>query len=94
MPIPTPKKGENKKKFVSRCVKKVMKVDNMPKDQAAAICYTKWEKGDVSTRKLFERINRIIGEEEDMYLSKKQKKLPDKLKKKIIAKKKKTKDSG
>jgi hypothetical protein len=92
MPIPTPKKKESKKKYISRCTK-FLESEGKPKDQAAAICYTKWEKGDVSIRKLFERINRIIGEEE--HLTKKQKKLPEKLKKKIIAsKKKKTKDSG
>jgi hypothetical protein len=90
MPIPTPKKKENKKKFVSRCIK-FLKSEGRPKDQAAAICYTKWEKGDVSIQKLFERINRIIGEEEDKHLTKKQKKLPEKLKKKIIASKKKKK---
>jgi hypothetical protein len=89
MPIPTPKKKENKKKYISRCIK-FLKSEGRPKDQAAAICYTKWEKGDVSIQKLFERIDRIIGEEEH-YLTKKQKKLPEKLKKKIIASKKKGK---
>jgi len=60
--IPTPKGKENKKKFISRCIK-FLKSEGKPKDQAAAICYTKWEKGNVKTRKLFERIDRIIGEE-------------------------------
>ena len=39
---------------------------------------------------LLNRIDLLIGEEEDKYLSKKQKKLPEKLKKKIIASNKKS----
>lgn len=89
MPIPEPKKGEKKNAFVTRCAE-FLKKEGKPKDQAYAICYTKWEKGKVSTRKLFERIDRIIGEsDEDKYLKGKQKNLPDGLKKKIIASKKK-----
>lgn len=91
MPIPEPKKGEKKSTFVTRCAE-FLKKEGKPKDQAYAICYTKWEKGNVSTRKLFERIDRIIGEEEDKYLTKKQKTLPDHLKKLIIASKKKKKN--
>ena len=91
MAIPEPKKKESKKKYIKRCTE-VMKSLGRPKDQAETLCRTRWEKGDVSTRKLFERIDRIVGEEEDKYLTKKQKKLPEKLKKKIIASKKKKGD--
>jgi hypothetical protein len=43
MPIPTPKKGENQKAFVSRCMStKAMIQEFSDKKQRAAVCYQKW----------------------------------------------------
>jgi hypothetical protein len=42
MPIPSRRKGEEKGKFISRCISDVSKKDpNRPKDQIIAICNTK-----------------------------------------------------
>jgi hypothetical protein len=47
--MPTPNKGEKQSEYVSRCVEFVMKngeaTDNK---QAAAICYSKWQKSKAS----------------------------------------------
>ena len=47
--MPEPGENEEKKEFISRCIKKVME-DGTTDDekQAAAICYSKWEKGEKS----------------------------------------------
>jgi hypothetical protein len=62
MAVPEPKKNESEKKYIKRCTATLVKLGR-PKDHASAVCRTKWEKGDVSTRKLFERIDRIVGED-------------------------------
>jgi len=55
MPIPKPRKGEDKNKFVSRCVKFLM--DENPKrdqKQAVAICFQRWKdrtKEDINMEK-------------------------------------------
>ena len=42
MPIPTPGKEESKEDFISRCI--ASEIDaGVEKDQAAAICYQKWD---------------------------------------------------
>lgn len=41
MPIPNPKPNEKKNDFISRCFSKIK--DEYPKDQALAICYSRWE---------------------------------------------------
>jgi len=40
MPIPTVKKNEKEKDFISRCMKAIG--DEYPQKQALAICYSKW----------------------------------------------------
>lgn len=43
MPIPSPKAGESKDNFVSRCISALAKADpNMPNEQRIAICFSKW----------------------------------------------------
>jgi len=43
MPIPTPKKGEKKKDFHSRCMgSSVMKSEYPDMKQRNAICFSKW----------------------------------------------------
>lgn len=43
MPIPTPKKGEDQKKFISRCMgDSVMNEDYKDNKQRAAVCYSQW----------------------------------------------------
>ena len=44
MPIPTPKKDEEKEAFLSRCVSTLKKLDpDKSQDQVIAICYSQWE---------------------------------------------------
>lgn len=43
MPIPKPRKGEKKQKFISRCIRFLVKEGRSQK-QASAICYTTWRK--------------------------------------------------
>ena len=46
MPIPTPKDGEKKDDYVSRCIEFVLSEPEAGnKEQAAAICYDKWKEG-------------------------------------------------
>jgi len=43
MPITTPKKGEEKNDFISRCIKQTSEVDvDRPQEQIIAICYSQW----------------------------------------------------
>lgn len=46
MPLPTPKKSEDKEAFVSRCIEFMTKneADRFPsREQRAAICYSQWD---------------------------------------------------
>lgn len=53
MPLPTPKKGETKNKFVSRCMSnKTMKKDFPETDQRLAVCHTQWRAQTVNQRVL------------------------------------------
>ena len=46
MPIPKPKKGETKEKFISRCMGSSVMNTEFPNDkQRAGVCYTQWKKG-------------------------------------------------
>lgn len=45
MPIPKPRKGEEKQEFISRCIKFLAeeKSSEFPtKEQRAAVCYSQW----------------------------------------------------
>jgi len=42
MPTPTPEPGEDKDKFISRCISECV-ASGSDQEQAAAICYTQWE---------------------------------------------------
>jgi hypothetical protein len=45
MPIPKPRKNEEKDAFISRCISTMKKVDpNREEAQIMAICYTAWRK--------------------------------------------------
>ena len=47
MPIPIPKKKENEKQFVSRCIETLHKDEEdrfTAKGQKAAVCYSQWRK--------------------------------------------------
>lgn len=47
MPIPTPRKDEDKEEFMSRCMgDEVMKRDYPDTKQRAAICYKQWREKD------------------------------------------------
>lgn len=57
MPLPTPKKGENKDEFMERCMSSEIMQDEYPDEkQRYAICLTQWEsKEDKSMAKSIER---------------------------------------
>ena len=61
MPI-DPKKGENKKDFIARCMEKSYKENSEDKqrdhDQMVAICYSYWEQKN--EKKVINRINKLI----------------------------------
>ena len=43
MPIPKPKKGEQQKEFMIRCISDpIMKKEYQNKQQRTAVCYTQW----------------------------------------------------
>jgi hypothetical protein len=42
IPLPTPRKGEKKNDFISRCIRTID--DEYEHDQAIAICYRQWSK--------------------------------------------------
>jgi len=90
MPIPEPQKGQQKQEYIGECISFLIK-EGRPKDQAAAICYSKWEKfNEDNDMSIIEKIDMYIEEEETKFLTKKQReKLPKRLKKAIINHKKK-----
>jgi len=71
--MPTPKKGEEKQEFISRCISYMHKNedDKYPDDdQKTAICYSMWDQANESTEKSFadfmseasfKRVNRVRG---------------------------------
>ena len=40
-PVPSPSGDEDEQKFISRCISEI--IDEYSQEQAAAICYSKWE---------------------------------------------------
>lgn len=45
MPIPSPKKGEEKKKFIPRCISQLAKEgERFSHSQRIAICFEEWRK--------------------------------------------------
>ena len=42
MPIPTPSKTERQQDYIDRCIPVLVEEDNLPRNEAAAICYGKW----------------------------------------------------
>lgn len=40
-PVPSPSGDEDEQKFISRCISEI--IDEYGQEQAAAICYSKWE---------------------------------------------------
>ena len=51
MPLPNPKKGEDKSSFVSRCIAFVKRENSkIPNDQASAMCYSKWDSSKKETK--------------------------------------------
>lgn len=64
MPLPKPKKNEEKQPFISRCIAKVTKedADKFPdRKQRAAICYSQWDGNEKDGKKSTEkRIAQVI----------------------------------
>jgi hypothetical protein len=59
--MPTPKKNETQDDFVARCIPYLMKEKpGMKSDQAAAICYSIWDRKNED--KIENRIDKLLGE--------------------------------
>jgi len=57
MPVPKPEDGEDKKTFISRCIRQLSEEDpEKPKDEISAICYTQWDEKSKSAKPLYEEI--------------------------------------
>ena len=59
MPIPKPKPGEEKNKYISRCVSFLMH-EKREQKQALAICFSVWEKNEST---VLDKIGIFINEE-------------------------------
>ena len=44
MPIPKPTSTERQEDYINRCIPVLVEQDNLPKEQAAAVCYAQWMK--------------------------------------------------
>jgi len=42
MPIPKPTPAERQADFITRCIPVLVEQDNLPRDKAAAVCYSTW----------------------------------------------------
>jgi hypothetical protein len=52
MPLPTPNKGEDKDKFISRCMSNgVMKKEFPEQEQRVAVCHSQWRKKGESVKR-------------------------------------------
>lgn len=61
--MPKPHKGEKKKDFISRCIPIVMDEGTAEDNkQAAAICYSFWDRKDEATESIVERVLNEAGE--------------------------------
>jgi hypothetical protein len=59
--MPKPHKGEKKKDFISRCIP-ILIDEGKEQKQAAAICYSMWERKDEATEEI---INKVLNEAEE-----------------------------
>jgi len=50
MPVPTPRKGEEKQAFISRCMGDSVMVKEYEQEQRAAICYSQWKRSKKSSK--------------------------------------------
>ncbi len=64
MPLPKPNPGEDRDKFVSRCISFVKNEDpNTPQDQAIAICFSQWRRNlEDETEEASEILNKRLKE--------------------------------
>lgn len=61
MPLPAPKKGEQRDEFISRCVSdETMKKEYPEQKQRLAVCYSQWrKKADIDSEAFFKEIKKI-----------------------------------
>ena len=58
--MPSPKKNENKKTYITRCMSSEKTNKDFPdQKQRAAFCYSKWEKSSSSTTRMDELLQSI-----------------------------------
>lgn len=57
MPLPTPKKGEDKDKFISRCMSNPQSKKDFPNQkQRVAVCHTQWRR---KSKSIAERLKEL-----------------------------------
>lgn len=64
--MPTPRKGEEKTEYISRCIKYVMDNEDAEQKQAIGKCYGMWnyyQKKGITESNIIEKIDNIIDEE-------------------------------
>ena len=62
MPLPKPRKGEEKNEFIARCVEdEVMREEFPEREQRLAVCYSQWRRGKAA-EVLREAASKIEGE--------------------------------
>lgn len=61
MPVPKPRRGENKNKFISRCISTLSHEDpNRDPKQVQAICHTAWEQGKGEEKEVEVKEKKVI----------------------------------
>lgn len=58
--MPEPRSGESKDEYISRCIPHIIKKEGKDKDQAAAMCYSMWERKN--EMKILEKIDNYLTE--------------------------------
>jgi hypothetical protein len=58
MPIPNPKAGQTEEEYIGECIPAI--IDEYGQEQAAAICYSTYEKENMSKVTSFEEMKKLI----------------------------------
>lgn len=60
MPVPTPRKDEEKDKFISRCISALREEDSeRPNDQISAVCHRQWREKDSESKSLAMQVTKV-----------------------------------
>lgn len=62
MPLPKPNPGEDRNKFVGRCVSFAMKEGKMEQKQAVAACFSTWRRNLEENEEKEQELNSAVAE--------------------------------